>query len=249
MTAPPETRRNDILATLYIAAVSVAGAAVVGISLQHAALMGPDPRVLAWAVLAALTMMAGKFSLCLPLRPCRLSISDAFVFLSVLLFGPYLATLTGALDGYASSTRQSGAWQKRLFNTAGMALSVHFAAKLFSSTVPGGGLWGDPGPSVMGLLPPVLLLAAAQYVLNTSLVGIIVVLKEGLSFAAVWRGSIGWAGTGYLVSSLAAALVFLVVRQAGVASLIVILPFPPILYLACQAVLGPPARNKVSQAG
>ncbi len=29
MTARPETRRNDILATLYIAAVSVAGAAVV----------------------------------------------------------------------------------------------------------------------------------------------------------------------------------------------------------------------------
>jgi hypothetical protein len=183
------------------------------------------------------------------MRPCRVSLSDALVFLSVLLFGPALATVTGALDGYAASSRQRGTWQKRLFNTTAMAVSVHLAARLFMLAAHRGGVWGESGLTASRLVVPLLVLAAAQYVLNTALVGGIVTLKEGVPFMAVWRGSVCWSGTGYLAGSIAAALAFFAVRQAGVFSFVVILPFPAIFFLAYQAALGWPGRRKMSQEG
>ena len=249
MTTRTHSPRTAVLSALYIGAVAALGAAVIGVSLRHAALTESGPRVLAWAVLAVLTMMAGEFSLGLPLRACRLSISDALVFLSVLLFGTDLATLTGALDGYAASARSHGRWPKRVFNTAGMAISVYAASRLFTMAAQRAGLWGDAASSAARLALPLLLLAAAQYAVNTALVAGVVSITEGVPQLAIWKGSLRWAGTGYLAGSVAAALVFLVVRHAGPVSLVAVVPFPILFYLITQEAIGRPQEVKVTQEG
>jgi hypothetical protein len=228
---------------LYIGAVAAVGAAVLAGSLRNILVTGFGTQDLAWLGIAILTVLVGRLSVKLPLPSCRVSFSDAFVFLSVMVFGVDYATMTAAIDGFASSSRMKGTWYKRLFNTAGMAISVNLSARLFTRLLPEGGVWGVRF-SAEDLLVPVAAMAFAQYVLNTALVSGVVALKEHASLMVIWQDSSPWAGTAYLAGSMAAAIVFLVVRELGVVSAFAILPFPGILYLTYRACLDRLVRAK-----
>ena len=221
---------------VFIGAVAAAGAVVLGQSLYRLISGGFEAKDLAWVGIALLTLLVGRLSVKLPLPHCRVSFSDAFIFLSVMVFGADMATLTAALDGFASSSRAKGDLHKKIFNTAGMALSTNLAARLFEMLAPAGGL-GAAQVTMADLLPPVAALAVAQYVFNTALVSSVVALKEHQSIVSIWQETSPWAGTAYLAGSVAAAIVFLVVRELGVVSTFTILPFPGILYLSYRACL------------
>jgi len=226
---------------LYIGAVAAGGAAILAGSLRNIMATGFGTQDLAWLGIAILTLLVGRLSVMLPLPSCRVSFSDAFVFLSVMVFGVDYATLTAALDGFASSSRARGTWLKSLFNTAGMAISANLSARVFARLLPEGGVWGARF-AAEDLLLPVAALAITQYLLNTALVSGVVALKEHASLLAIWQDSSPWAGTAYLAGSAAAAIVFLVVRELGVLSSFAILPFPGILYLTYRTSLSRQAR-------
>jgi hypothetical protein len=228
---------------VFIGAVAAFGAVVLGQSLYHVAADGFEAKHLAWLGIAVLTVLVGRLSVKLPLPHCRVSFADAFVFLSVMVFGGDLATMTAALDGFASSSRERGTWHKKVFNTTGMALSVNLASRVFARLIPQRGEW-SARVTIADLLLPVAALALTQYVLNTALVSSVVALKEHQSLVAIWQDSSPWAGTAYLAGSVAAAIVFLVVRELGVVSTFAILPFPAILYLTYRACLDRLVRMK-----
>ena len=196
-----------------------------------------------WPRIAVLTLLVGRLSVKLPLPHCRVSFADAFIFLSVMVFGRDLATLTAALDGFASSSREKGTWHKQVFNTAGMALTVNMASRVFARLSPKHDGW-SAHLTIVDLLLPVAALAFTQYVLNMALVAGVVALKEHQSLVAIWQDTSPWAGTAYLAGSVAAAIVFLVVRELGVISTFAILPFPAILYLTYRACLDRLVRTK-----
>ena len=236
MSAQTVDRRGfELTADLFIGAVVVAGTAVVGWSLRNIVADDLDARHLAWLGIAVLTLLAGRLSVRLPLPNCRVSFADALIFLSVLVFGGDFGTLTAALDGFASSSRQKGAFHKTAFNTAGMAVSVRLSALLFTRLLPDAASVQRLSPA--DLLLPVGALALAQYVLNTMLVSIAVALKDHASFVATWRTASPWAGVAYLTGSLAAAAVFVAVRDLGVILTFVVLPFPVILHFTFRACL------------
>jgi hypothetical protein len=234
---------EDMKGNVFIGAVAAVGAAVLCQSLYNVFSGGVEPKDLAWIAIALLTLLIGRLSVKLPLPHCRVSFSDAFIFLSAMVFGTELATMTAALDGFASSARVSGTWHKKVFNTAGMALSVNLAARVFTRLAPRDGLLAGR-LSVTDLLLPVAALAFTHYVLNTALVSSVVALKEHQSLVAIWSDSSPWAGTASLAGSVAAAMVFLVVRELGVVSTFAILPFPGILYLTYRACLDRVVRTK-----
>src|SRR3989454_3405404 len=135
---PMDPRRDDMKGNLYIGVVAAAGGAVLVASVGNVLALGLQSSELAWLGIAVLTVLVGRLSVKLPLPHCRVSFSDAFIFLSVMVFGGDLATLTAALDGFASSSRAKGALHKRVFNTAGVTLSLQPAARLFASLAPPG---------------------------------------------------------------------------------------------------------------
>ena len=56
-----------------------------------------------WLVLAVLTLLTGSFTVRVPGLMARISVSDAFVFTSVLVFGPPVATVIVALDSLVAT--------------------------------------------------------------------------------------------------------------------------------------------------
>jgi hypothetical protein len=238
------TRRNDFVAGIYIGALVAAGGVALTLSLRESLTSAHDSRILMWSGLAVLTLAFGRLAVRLPFRQCRLSLSDVFLFASAVMFGPALATINAAVDGYASSASSSRSWYKRLFNTASMALSINLSSHLFASTSPSRGL-PVPGPhSVLDYLVPLSLMVLAQYLLNTTFVATVVMLKEGVSFTAIWQDTTPWAGGAYLFGAVAVGTIMLLAETAGPAVFLSILPLPILLYFTCRSWLSGAVRHK-----
>jgi hypothetical protein len=238
------TARSDLPAGIYIGGVAAVGAVLVGTSLLEMARAEYGARILLWAAISILTIVAGRLAVQLPVRDCRVSFSDTLLFLSILLFGPTPATLTGAIDGYAASSREKGAWYKRLFNTAAMAISVNLAARLSDLTGAGAGLRAGGAVSPANLLLAMILMTGAQYFVNTALVSGVVALKDGASFLAIWQDSTPWAGTAYALAAAAVAVVFLSAREIGAISFIAVPPLPAVLHFTYRTWLNRPVGRK-----
>ena len=237
-------RDGDLRAGVFIGCVAAAGAALAGWSVLQVAQEGAGPRLLAWAAVAALTVLVGSLSVRIPVRDCRVSFSDAFLFMSIVVFGPALATLTGMIDGLAASSRRRGTWFKRLFNAGSMAISTHVAARLFEWAVPDGGLWHGSSFAPIDYLVPLLLVAGAQYLVNTGLVAGVLALKDGVSFQEVFQASAPWAGTAYVLGVVSVGLAVLAARQVGLVTFVALLPFPAIVYFTYKSRLGKPLSER-----
>src|SRR5262245_4661770 len=124
-------RRDGIVRRNYVAAVVISGLAVVLVSAWQVYNNPPSPQ---WLVLAALTLLTGSFTVQVPSLPARLSVSETFVFTSVLLFGPAAGTLTVVIDALVISL-----WMRRqrlsrfLFNFTAPAIAIRVASEAFFS--------------------------------------------------------------------------------------------------------------------
>ena len=233
----------------YIALVTVGGIWVLGSSLRS--LMRDDlgGSIVLWAVMALLTLATGSLNVMIRTIRCRVAFSDIFVLLSLLICGIAPATLIAALEGFAASSRERGQWPKKLFNTMGMAISIHCAALLFVRITPAGGAWGSSWRSVGALVPAMILIAAVHYLVNAFLVSIAVALERGVSPVTVIGGSILWSGTEILLGSLLATAVFALVRHAGFYVVLPALLIPFGLYFIYRVTIDRLDRARVSSQG
>ena len=112
---------QPLLLRLFVSAVVVAGAAILvhsAIAIRHARL---DVYLV---VLAGLMIASGRLVIRVPGRPVTVSVSEVFVFASVLLYGPAAATLTVAADGvWLSLNLRHRRLHRTLFNIAEPAIA------------------------------------------------------------------------------------------------------------------------------
>src|SRR3954447_24579651 len=128
------TRRTG---RIYIATVIGLGFLVIGESLFRVWQAPLGSQGLQWGLLAVLTLISGSASVELPRANVSISISEAFVFTAVLLYGPAAGTLTVALDGLVISfwvAKRRPQLDRAIFNISAPALSAWCSAHLFFLT-------------------------------------------------------------------------------------------------------------------
>src|ERR1041385_7522218 len=121
-----------------------------------------------WILLAILTLISGSASVELPRANVSISISEAFVFTAVLLYGPAAGTLTVALDGLVISfwvARRRPELHRALFNIAAPALSAWCSSQLFF-WVSGISPLSQQPATLNQILPALVLFAITYFVLN-----------------------------------------------------------------------------------
>jgi diguanylate cyclase (GGDEF)-like protein/putative nucleotidyltransferase with HDIG domain len=226
----------------YIAAVVVAGLFVVLESLYSISRSPVDPN---WLVLAGLTLLSGSFTVRIPGLPAKLSVSETFVFAAALLFGPPAATMIVVLDtlviSFWLSRGSATAWSRLTFNVAAAAVAIWVASHAFYAAT--GILPLSVAPrSIVRLLPWLLLLATLYFVLNSSLIAIVVGLQKHQSPLAVWRQSFLWLSLNYYSGASVAALLLPYFVQASDSTFVyvagLILPVLLISYLTFKTALG-----------
>src|SRR5215203_3542755 len=116
---------------VYVTCVGLCGFAII---VQSIADVASGPKQWAWMILALLTLVSGSATVRLPSLPATISVSETFVFTSVLLFGPAAGTLTVALDAFVISLwsyKKGHPNYKILFNVCALPLTIWVAAHLF----------------------------------------------------------------------------------------------------------------------
>jgi len=138
-------------------------------------------------LLAVLVFASSRFRIKVPGRSATVSVSEVFIFSSILLFGPAPATLTVALDGlYTSLTQRNRRLHRTLFNIAEPAISVWVAGQVFFAVANAPALsFSRSGPTSMML--PTIGMAAAYFLLNSTLTAVAVALESRGSAYEVWR--------------------------------------------------------------
>jgi len=161
-----------------------------------------------WLLLAALTLISGSASVKLPGAHVSISISEAFVFTAVLLYGPAAGTLTVALDGLVISfwiARRRPEIHRALFNIAAPAVSAWCSAHVFFK-VAGIAPLVDQQADLNRILPPLVLFSLVYFGLNSWLIAFIIASEKRLSAFTVWRSGLVWLSLNYFCGASVAVL-------------------------------------------
>jgi len=188
---------------VFLAAVVATGAAIIA----HSVLSLHAPLLNGYALLlAALTIAGGRFTIQIPGRPATVSVSEVFVFASVLLFGPAVPVLTVAIDGlYISVTQKNRRLYRTLFNVAEPAISTWTAAQAFfavAGVAPGAPL----STSMPVLVPAAVAMAGVFFLFNSGLTAIAVALESGASPFELWRSHAWYLAVNYHAAASVATL-------------------------------------------
>lgn len=194
-----------------------------------------------WLILAGLTFLTGSFSVKVPSVAAKISVSDAFVFASVLLFGPPAATAIVALDSFVMSLwlrRDRRSPLRSLFNLAAVALAIWVAATSF--------FWlagATPG-NLNEILPlerhlwPLFALAALYFLLNSVLVAIALAFERQANVVDLWWQNFPWLNLNYFAGVSVAALLVSNTRAVDLSTVGIILPLLLVSYLTYRTALG-----------
>jgi putative nucleotidyltransferase with HDIG domain len=222
---------------IYIVLVIAAGLAVIGSSLSD---VMANPPGLEWLVLAALTLFTGSFTVKLPSLSARISVSETFVFTSVLLFGPTTGTLTVVLDVLVISFWTNS--QKRhplrlLFNVTASAIAIRAASDVFFRL--SGAHAGAIGRNDVGhLIVPVFSFALLYFLINTALVTGALAAERGGNLFRIWIRHFPGVSINYFVGSSIAMLIVTYTNRLDVTVLGIILPLLVISYLTFRTSMG-----------
>ena len=226
--------------TAFVVAVIVVGGAMLAHSLT---VIRQSPFNIYLILLTVLTIASGRFAIKVPGRPANVSVSEVFVFTSVLLFGPAAATLTVAIDGvWISLIQKDRRLYRALFNVAEPAISTWTAAHVFFAIA-----HSAPLAQPFGSTPTVVLatigMAAVFFVLNSSLTAVALALENGASAYDVWRAHAWYLAINYYA---AASLATLAVGNASGLNLAAVGLVAPLLILSYVAYQG--ASRRIDEA-
>ena len=130
MAVVTNTERGS-MTTPFVSAVILAGATVFAQSVYQ---LSTVPVGSQWFILVALTLLTGSFTIAMSSLSVRVSVSETFVFASVLMFGTAAGTVTVVLETLVMSfwlRPQSRAPQRVLFNAAAPAVAIWVSGTVF----------------------------------------------------------------------------------------------------------------------
>ena len=226
--------RLPLGAHVYIAIVVATGALAVAASAYD---LVTAPHGSQWLILAGLTFLTGSFSIKLPSVSARISVSEAFVFAAVLLFGASAATIIVTLDAIILTSWSSSRTNSRVrtaFNVSAAATAIWIAAHLFGLLLP----QTPTSPRLEEILLPVGVLAASYFAINSFLVAIAVSYEKEVSPLQIWKQNFAWVGLNYLGGASVAMLLVTYRQSLDWIALSVILPILVITYLTFRTSLG-----------
>ncbi|MGC4084967.1 MAG: HD-GYP domain-containing protein [Vicinamibacterales bacterium] len=189
---------------LFVGAVCLVGAAILAVAARELQAVTPSPGL--W-LLVVLTVASGRFRIKVPGHEASVSVSEVFVFASVLLYGPAPATITVAVDGLLISlTHRNRRLYRALFNIAEPAISASVAAHAFFAAPELRLAFAHAGPAA--LILPSMLMAGAYFASNSLLTSAAVAIESRMPVLEVWKGHALYTAMNYYAAASVAVLVF-----------------------------------------
>lgn len=237
--------KRQTFRTLFLICVTLLGVAVAAFCASRLPFLKLDLRFL---VLAFITVFIGsRITIRVPRARGRISISDTFVFLTLLLFGGEAAVLVATAEAFVSSTYFSKRLLVRAFNAAVMGVSTFVSASLLQAVFGDVALLGDNAGNLVVALS---VLALVQFALNSGLVSLSAALQSGESVWKIWHSNFLWSSLTYFAGAFGAGIVARLITEVGTFAFLAISPIIVIIYLTYRTYLNniETSANQAEQA-
>lgn len=218
----------------YMWFIICAGGSVFLHSAYHLSSTQVDLRM---ACLALVTVfLSSRIIVPIPRFSSQISVSDTFIFLTLLLYGGDAAVLLSAVEASVSSFRFSKKPKTILFNWGCAACSTFLTARVLHLcfgdilTLQKGQLSGE-------IIAAFCLMALVQYAANSGIVAVCGALRSGQPIWSTWKQHYLWTSITYFAGASASGLIAKLMDQVGFYALIVTTPIVAIVYFTYRTYL------------
>jgi diguanylate cyclase (GGDEF)-like protein/PAS domain S-box-containing protein len=210
------------------------GTAVLGYAVGQLAALPLDQLLQALAGIA-IAMVAGLFPIRIPRSNNSFAAGEVFIILVLLMFGPAIAALASAGEGFVGAMRTSKRWTSRIASPTLAGLAMFAAGSLLHAML--GLTHGRALDNAGVLLLATTASALLYFVANTALVTAVLFLKRSQwPKLADMFGNFGWVGLTFAGSASVACLLYLSVEQAGIVVLAGAVPVIAMLLTAMHTL-------------
>ena len=214
------------ISQIYVWTVIAIGAAVVVFASRHLSRELIDIRFL---LLAAATVLIGpRLSIPIPRVKAHISVSDTFIFLSLLLFGGEVAILLATAEAFCASLRIGKQVRTHIFNASVMAcatfLTVWIVRSLFGATLQGQDYFSR------NYLVMLSTMAMVQYLTNSILVAVKAAFITEEPIWKSWSRNFLWTSITYVTGASAAGIIAGFIGHIGFLAFSATIPIIAIVY-------------------
>ncbi len=230
MTAGIEIMSADkqTAAKSYIFGIIALGFAACVVSACNVNLEYLDQRF--WLLALATVTLGSRLCVRIPRVSGQVTVTDTFIFLTMLIFGGEAAVLLSATEAFFSSFHVSKKWAVRLFNSAAAALAYFCTMSVLQLCFgPVRDLTGDDYTSEFVLA--ICLMALIQFALNSTMVMTGVALKSGQPIWRTWKQNFLYSSITYFAGASAAATIAKLIGVMGFYAFIATTPIIAIVYI------------------
>jgi signal transduction histidine kinase/ActR/RegA family two-component response regulator len=218
----------------YMWSIVAAGAAVLLLSIYRLPVARLD---LPFVIIALMTIVvSSSVAVRIPYVSGRITVSDTFIFLTMLLYGGEPAILLATADGLFSSLQISRKPRTILFNSAVMACATFITVWALRFSFGQIVQLTQAGYSANFIIA-VCFMALVQYVANSGLIAIEKSCKTDQPFWATWYRFYLWTSVTYFAGASAAGIIAELMRMFGFYAIIITTPIIAIVYLTYQTYL------------
>jgi diguanylate cyclase (GGDEF)-like protein/PAS domain S-box-containing protein len=192
-----------------------------------------------FVVLFCLTIGIGsRITLQIPRFKSHISVSDTFIFLTMLLYGGKIAIVLAAVEAFCSSWRFCNKKISVFFNAAAMALSFSVVVLVLKSF----GLYTEnhlPGQGVNynNFFIVLSVMALTQFISNTTIASIYGSLKSETPFWETWKTKYAWTFITYFVGAISAGGLLIAIDAIGFGVVVATFPIIFFIYLTYRMYL------------
>jgi signal transduction histidine kinase/CheY-like chemotaxis protein len=188
-------------------------------------------------LLAAVTIFfSARIEVQIPHSSGHITISDTFIFLTMLLYGGVPATLLAATECAYASYRFRDAPKTVAFNGAQMMISTYVTTTVMRLLF--GPITELPRTeNIEVFLTAICLMALVQYLTNSGLASVYMAFRRGMSVGQTWSKYYLWSSITHLAGASAAGLVSRVVVRFGFFYVLLALPVVFVVYLTYKTYL------------
>jgi signal transduction histidine kinase/ActR/RegA family two-component response regulator len=183
-------------------------------------------------------LISSRMTIKIPRFGSWISVSDTFIFLTLLLYGCEAAILMAATEAFLSSIRSAYCrkWSTILFNWSVAAMATCVTAYVLRV------FFGDPVALTVSPLSPrfitaVGLMALIQYATNSGMVAVLGALKANDPIWLTWKKHYLWTSITYFAGASAAAVIAKLMAESGFYALIITLPVIAIVFFTYRTYL------------
>lgn len=225
-------RRSKDVASLLMVTVSVIGLMIFAYA---ACVLAIRPINFDWMLLALVTiLMVSRIDIGITEAGSPVTLSETFIFISVLLYGTHAAVVLAGLEAVARTFQFKDRRRMALFNAAAMSISIFVSSVAVSLT------FGELQPFNSNLVRLVLaagMLALIHFVLNSTMISMPDVLNNTRSVIDNWKKSLLWTSVSVLTGAVSACLIVKLITVVSFYAFIISVPILTVTYFTYKVYL------------